>query len=237
MQKNNARNTKKQLSAEAQNKKSSSRQANVIRERQTTLSIPKAVGCYMPDRLKTTLRFWKSVAVNLTPTSTAAIRFAPSAAYDIDPTVASAAMVGFAQLAAMYGSYRVHSSYAKVECVNEGDVTTKVTLVPTNLDPGASPSSNYVISATEQPYAVSRTLSAVGGPITVLENKMSTQKIYGSPMTKYDDNFASLSNTTPNNNWYWVVAFYAMAIATKAVICNFYCEVDVDFYDRVNVLK
>lgn len=236
MQKNNARNTQKQPSAKAQNK-SIKRQANAPQERQTTVSIPRAVGCYMPDKLQTTLRFWKSVAINLTPTSTAAIRFAPSAAYDIDPTVASAAMVGFAQLAAIYGSYRVHSSYARVECVNEGDVTTKVTLVPTNLDPGASPTSNYIISATEQPYAVSRTISAVGGPVTVLENEMSTQKIYGSPMVKYDDNFAALTNTTPNNNWYWVVTFYAMSIATKAVICNFYTEICIDFYDRVNVLK
>ncbi len=204
---------------------------------QTTLVVPRSVGAYMPDRLRTTLRFWKSVAISLTSPTTNLIRFIPSSVYDPDPVGGVTKPAGFAELAAIYGSYRVKSSYARVELINEGDVTTRVCLLPTNLDPGASPSANYVISSNEQPYAVSKTLSAVGGPVGIIENSMTTEKIFGSPMVKYDDNFAALTNTFPVNNWFWAVSFYALSAATKAVVCNFYMEMDVDFYDRNFTLR
>lgn len=203
----------------------------------TMMHIPRSVGAYMPDRLRTTLRFWKSVAISLSPLTYSTVRFTPTNVYDPDPSGGVTKPAGFAELAAIYGSYRPLSSFARAEFYNEGDVTTRVCLLPTNLDPGASPSANYVISSVEQPYAVSKTLSSVGGPITQIQNKMSSKKIFGSPMTDFDDNFAALSNTFPNNNWFWVLTLYAMSVATKAVVLNFYCEIEVDFYDRVYTLR
>ena len=79
---------------------------------------------------------------------------------------------------------------------------------------------------------MSSALTAVGGPLTRIENRMSTEKIFGSPMVKYDDNFAALVNAVPVNNWFWVVTFYVLSPTTKSIVCNFYCEVDVEFYDR-----
>jgi hypothetical protein len=230
MQTQNNRKSRQQKSAPKKQNKHPNMQEG-------TLTIPRSVGCYMPDRLRTTLRFWKSVPVSLASLSYASIRFNPSGAYDLDPTVGSATAAGYTQLAAIYNSYRVKRSRAVAEVVNTGNVTVMTVLLPSNTDPGASPSGNYVISTREQPYAVADTGALSGGPISKVKSSMSTQKIYGSKMTDYDDNFAALVNAIPNNNWYWVITFYAQAVSPSAIILNFYMEIDIEFYDRATTLK
>jgi hypothetical protein len=208
-----------------------------INQGDTLITIPKSVGTFMPDRLKTTLRFWKSQAIPLTSLTYGSVRFSPSAAFDMDPTVGSATAAGFNELAAIYSSYRVTESSALAEIVNTGDSPCVGTLLPTNLDPGASPVANWVISSREQPYAVSKTGSLAGGPVCRLTQSMTTQKLFGNPMTKYDDNFAALVTAIPVNNWYWVVTLYVLAVSPQAIIVNFYMEVEIDFYDRRVALK
>jgi len=63
---------------------------------------------------------------------------------------------------------------------------------------------------------------------------MSTEKIFGSPMVRYDDNFAALVNAIPVNNWFWIVAIYAGAVqsAAEPVFVNIGVDIDIDFYDR-----
>lgn len=225
------RNNKKQNKTAIQNKvKKNKRRNNSSRDQM--LTIPRGCQAVVPDRLRTRLRFWKSVSINLTVSTVASTRFQPSAAFDLDPTIGSAAAVGFTQLAALYNSYRVRSSSAWAETVNTGTVPIITILLPTNVDPGASPSSAYVISSRQQPYAVSETGALVGGPVSRLHNTMSTKKIYGSKMTDVDDNFASLVTSVPNNNWYWVINHYCLAVSPSAIIMNFYMEIEVDFYDR-----
>jgi hypothetical protein len=141
-------------------------------------------------------------------------------------------MLGFAQLAALYNSYRVTRSSSKLEVVNTGLVPITSTLVSTNTDPGTSPTADYVVASRLQPYAVSKTGALAGGPITVLNNSMATQKMFGSKMVLFDDNFAALVNTIPNNNWYWVCTFYSASTFADAAIINFFYDVEIEFYDR-----
>lgn len=202
----------------------------------TTLVIPRSVNCSVPDRMRTTLRFWKVVPINLSVSNTGGVRFQPSGPFDVDPLVGGSTPKGFAELASLYASYRVRSSFCKAEMVSPG-LQTPVTLIllPMNADPGSSPTAATVTDAVEQPYAVSQTGSLRGGPMTQLTNTMTTEKIFGSPMVKYDDSFASLTSTTPVNNWFWFIAFYAPAVIPSsegAVICYVYMEIEVDFYDR-----
>lgn len=203
---------------------------------QTTLTIPKSVNCWMPDRLRTTLRWWNSPVLNLSTVTYGNLRYQPSAAFDIDPAVGGTAIVGYNELANIYGSYRVSASRCKIEfCSSALSTPIRVILCPTNLDPGSSPTGPQVVQLVDQPYAVSKLASVRGGPTTRLEQGMSTQKIFGSPMTQYDDNFASLTSTVPNNNWYWVVAWFASATVplTEGIInLNVMIDIEVEFYDR-----
>jgi hypothetical protein len=228
---------RKQRSRDGDNapKKRNSRQ-NGGRGGEFTLHVPRNVATVIPDRLVTTLRWWKSVPVNLSAVSTAALRFTPSSALDPDP-LGSAKPLGFTELANLYNSYRVLKSMAEAETVNTGDVPITTTLFPSNTDPGASPVPAYVTASRLQAFAVSNTGALKGGPISRLTNSMTTQKMFGNKMIRYDDNFAALVNTVPVNNWYWVVTFYAPAVAPSAAILSFYCEMEVEFYDRANLVQ
>lgn len=201
----------------------------------TTLAIPRSVGFVMPDRLRTGLKYWQSSAINLSVVSSGSLRYQPSAAFDIDPTVGGATMAGFNEMSALYRSYRVKSSRIKVEIANTSpDSIVNCAIVPTNADPGSAPSSATIIAARQQPYANVKTCPPLGGPMTVLVSTMSTKKIFGNPMTDFDDNFASLVTTIPNNNWFWFISVYSLATipSTDPVLLNVFIDVEIEFYDR-----
>jgi len=147
-------------------------------------------------------------------------------------------MAGFTELSALYNSYRVTVSRIKVETINPSVLTPlEVVVCPTNLDPGASPSGAYCGSLKLQPYAVSKQTGLAGSPKTTVDCTMSTEKIFGSSMVYYDDNFSSLVTTVPNNNWFWVVGFVtANLIPTNSVQFTVTIEVGVEFFDRVVLL-
>lgn len=198
--------------------------------REFTLRVPKNI-CIIPDRFVTHLRWWKSTAVNLSASSTAALRFSPSSAQDPD-FAGSNQPVGFDKLAGLYNSYRVLSSGCKSELVTTGTVACTQTVLPSNTDPGATPTASYISASRLQAYAKSKTGALAGGPICSIEHNMSTQVMFGNAMTNFDDNFAALVNTVPVNNWFWVVTFYCLAVAPAAFVHNFFMDIEIEFYDR-----
>jgi len=193
-------------------------------------------GLILPDRYRTTLRYWKSVSFNLAAVTQASVRFAPSNAFDIDPVIASTAMSGFDELAGLYQRYRVLSSTIEVETINPSTLYPVLTFVtPVNNDPGASPSATILQSMRENAYSVSKTCGLAGGPITLVANKMSTEKIFGSKMSLFDDAFQSLVTTSPTNNWWWVIVAYSPQFITNSVQSIITIEVDVEFFDRIAI--
>jgi hypothetical protein len=188
----------------------------------------------MPDKYRTTLRFWKAY----TPSLTAAqfwwiTRVRPSAAFDIDPDLASSSAAGYNELAALYSSYRVLGSRCQASVVNTSDTPSELSLLPLNVDPGASPSSNIALYSKEQPYAKFKMVPTKGGPVTVLDNNISTRRIFGGKMTDFDDNFSALTSTIPNNNWYWMISLYSQFVGTSSQLhVNVIVDIDVEFYDR-----
>jgi len=198
------------------------------------MTVPRGI-TIMPDQFKTKLRFWKAFAMNLSASTVGGVRFQPSAAFNPDPLTADVPK-GFAQFAAFYGSYRVHSSTCKVEVVNPSSVTpVQVCLLPVNLDPGASPTAPVVVGSIEQPYAKRRMSSLVGGPLTTITSEMSTERIFGSSMVRTDDNFASLTNTIPVNNWFWFITFYSLAVIPGGIVAHAFIDMDITFYDRLRL--
>jgi hypothetical protein len=204
---------------------------------QTTLVVPKQLTA-MPDRFRTNLKFWRSKAINLSSSLVRADRYQPSGAYP-DPLDSGTPYNQFGQFAAFYSSYRILSSKIKVELVNTSpDSVVQLTVLPTNLDPGATPTSGYILDMRLQSYAKSRMASAVGGPVTVINHKMSTERIYGNPMVRYDDKFASTIANNPENMWFWVISLYTLALipSTTPILLNIFIDSEIEFYDRRFVL-
>lgn len=188
----------------------------------------------MPDQMITNLKWWQSLPVNLLTLTYAGHRICASGAFDPDPGSGATTPSGFKELAAIYGSYRVTASRIRVQVINpDAEVPVTVTVNPTNLDPGSTPSSNYVIVSSQQPYSKTKMLALRGAPAVTISNRMTTSKIFGNKMTDYDDNFSSLTNANPPNMWFWFVGFYAPAVhTTSAVVANIYVEQEVTFFDR-----
>jgi len=208
--------------------------------RNSLLTLPQGVGLsgILPDRFITRLRYWKQGSDSLAVTAFATHRYRPSSAFDVDPTVGGTSMAGFTELATLYGSYRVTFSRAKLEVINPSVLTPfEAMLAPVNVDPGASPSGAYSFALREQPYCVSKSVPLAGGPMAVLTNSMSTEKIYGTEMIYTDDNFSSLVTTSPVNNWFWVLSFNtANLIPTNSIQWTLTVDVTVEFFDRLFLL-
>jgi len=175
--------------------------------------------------------------MDFTVSNVRAIRFSPSSAYDVDPLVASTAMSGFAELATLYNSYRVLGSQCKVTFLTTSAANpVNVSLTPTNLDPGASPSSAYVFAAKEQPYAKFGTTGLTGSPPLKLNSSLTTERMYGSRAVLFDDSFAALVTTVPTNNWWWVISAYSYVLDPSLSWVTIIIETDVEFYDRTFLL-
>ncbi len=201
------------------------------RQGEFTLYVPPSIGV-MPDRLKTTLKWWMSPPINLLAQNWALQKVNANGAYDPDPASGTTVPSGFAQLAAIYQTYRPYRGRIRVEVINpDPAVPVTVVVCPTNLDQVGS--ANRVIQLVQQPYAVKGIVSTQGSPPLILANEMTTEKLYGSPTTRYDDYFSALTNNNPANIWHWMIGFYAPAVhSVSAVVCNIFIEMDIEFYDR-----
>jgi hypothetical protein len=187
----------------------------------------------------TNLKWWRAPTANLSVTPYGLLRISPTGLFDMEPVAGTTQPPGFSQFSLFYGSYRVLSSKIKLEAwCGDANSMIKMTVFPMNLDPGASPTATFFTSAPEQPYARSVPISA-GGPPRKIVHDMSTQKMFGSAMTRFDDNFSSLVTGNPNNNWYWIVSWYNAATisSTTALIMNVSVEMEVEFFDRLVLLR
>ena len=192
----------------------------------------------MPDRYITKLQYngLGNLTVPTTGTSVGG-RYRPSSAYDVDPLLGSTATPYFSEFAAIYSSYRVVESRFVVKTtaqVNTSGQGVLMVITPLNLDPGASPSGATVNSWLEQPYAKKGMVGTAGSPELVLDQVMSTEKIFGSKMVYFDDNFSSSTAGIPTNNWYWGVGAIVATAPISALIVNVFLSVtmEVEFYNR-----
>jgi hypothetical protein len=234
-----------------QKKKSFKRRTNVnvssndgISAQSNALSkLPRSVTNIIPDRLYTRLRYTglQNLTI-LTTSTTAGIRYRPSAAFDIDPLLGSTATPGFAEFAAFYNGYRVTSSKIVVKAVNQINGSGQgvlMVVVPLNVDPTGSPSVAVVNSWIEQPYSIKNMIGVYGSPAVTLTETMSTEKIFGSKMVYFDDNFTSIVSSVPNNNWYWAIGAICATMPTTSLIVNLYVEIDIgiEFFSRKALLS
>jgi len=170
-----------------------------------------------------------------TTASTAGSRYRPTSAFDIDPLLGSTATPGFAEYAAFYNFYRVTASKITVEFVNTSAAQGVTCVVaPLTSDPGASPTTAQVNSYLEQPYAKHRLVGTSGSPAAKFVIEMSTEKITGSKLIYFDDNWNSGTATTPINNWYWALGVIAPSTPAANQVVNIMFDIFIgcEFFGR-----
>jgi hypothetical protein len=194
----------------------------------------------MPDRLSTKIVFSGTTVIPfIIGQDVGSLRYRPSGAFDVDPLLGSTATPGFAEWASIYASYRVVQSTALIQFSQTGSQPVTAILVPLNADPGATPSFVTVSSWVGNPYQKSSLLPNIGGPLTSLSMTMSTEKIFGSKMVYFDDNFSSLVTAVPANNWWWALGIIISPAATVVFNVNVYIKIaiDIEFFDRKVLLS
>jgi len=171
--------------------------------------------------------------LNLTATTNASVRFRPTGLFDVDPLVGGSNLAGFLELAALYSHYRVLSSKIDIRCSNASTSDFVIfRLGPLNADPGVTPSAAFFLALSEQPYVKTGVCSMIGAPPLNMVNTMSTEKIFGSRSSLFDDNFEALTTAVPNNNWYWIVAASALRTIAQNVDVFMTITCDTEFYGR-----
>jgi len=200
--------------------------------------LPRTVNVIMPDKLMTRLSY-KGVGV-FTIAAAAQVfarRWTPTAAYDVDPLLGSTTMVGYTEMAAFYDVYRVAKSSVTARFANITTTPLQAIVIPLNKDPGTTPSAVTVQEWINNAYGKVKLIPNTGGPVTSISSRMSTEKIYGSKMVYFDDNFASATNAIPANNWFWAIAISAavpVGGATSVIVETDFI-IDVEFYSRKNM--
>jgi hypothetical protein len=138
----------------------------------------------------------------------ASFRLRPSSAFDVDPAVGGSSMIGFNELAAIYGKYRVLSSSLEVQVDNKELFPVHVCAFATNFDLG----NNYagVQSYFGNSVAKWRHLSAIGGQDRgkIILPNITSEMIAGTRTANFDDDYASAVTTSPVNNWYWNIGLW-----------------------------
>ena len=172
-----------------------------------TTAIAKPIDQVLPDKLVVTLKLISTGRTTVT-TGVQATGFRNRATSIFDSTFTGLVPTGYAQLSALYGSYRVSSNTYTLIVNNLSAITAMmVYLAPLNEDPGASPSAATIISYANNTYGQVKLIGALGAPPVTISKTMSTERIFGTKAVYFDDNFSALVNANPNNNWFWGVGF------------------------------
>jgi hypothetical protein len=206
-----------------------------VNKRNNLVVVPRSSGLIVPDRMYTRLRFFGATSITVTAaTPQGAVRYRPTAAFDVDPLLASTATPGFAEFAAFYNTYRVTASNARIVMSQRSSESLVGVLAPVLFDPGASPTYNTIASWSSTPFSKHMQIPPIGGDSITLAQSMSTEKIHGTDMVYYDNNFAATVTGIPGNNWYWVVGILASPAPAANTVVNVMVDIEmgVEFYDR-----
>jgi len=148
----------------------------------------------MPPRVNRSLKLI-STGVITSGGASVVKRWNPNAAFTPETGGSSGATPGYADLAALYGYYRVVSYSYEFSVVNLETSTSVVAyVINSNNDPSTSINSNIV----SNPRTQMKTLGPKGGlDKVVMKGHFSINTIVGSPTVKYDDLYSSVITADP----------------------------------------
>jgi len=166
--------------------------------------------------------------------------FSPTNLFDVDPIVGSTFVPGFNALlnasTGVYRKYRVRSARIHCSFANLEGFPANVYLCPTNSNLGANLSNPYLITAN--PLCVQGPISIAQGSSTrILTSAVSTASFGGSNGQMVDDDYSAFYNTSPTNNWFFIMGAETDGTATFLSGVDLWVEIDIlcDFYELNNV--
>jgi len=190
---------------------------------------------FMPDRLRTTLRFSEVDVINNAGFINANIRHRPTCAYDINPALGSTAMPGFTELGGMYRFYRVNKWVSTARWSNNETFPVQAYIAAVNFDP-------TVNTAAFGQYLSSRTSKkAFLGPLTgysvaTLQLPVSVASFGGSQTsTKQIDSYCgTTAGTIPTNLIWLIIGVLGGPVLVNGVSVVIDHDIDVDFFELAN---
>jgi len=185
--------------------------------------IPRQIANIHPRELVVRLTFYKHLVLNAPSLNQVEVRFRPTNAFDVDPVIASTAMSGFNECAAIYEYYRVLHSSTRVTFTNlEANLPSSVGCCPTNVDLGTSALATALYS---NPNAKKTMVGPLNGTSTkTLFHRMSTQQISGFRDARINDNFTALTTGGPVDNWYW---YYFCSLPTGTYTSGVEAQINI----------
>jgi len=187
---------------------------------------------YMPDRLRTTLRFNAEAAILNAGINFGSIRYTPTNAFDVDPVLGSTSMPGFAELGAIYRFYRINKFKVKLSAGNREAFVNCICLAVLNFDPGAN-------TANWQNYFSSRdSVKKYMGPLTgacttelAISGSVASE---GGSNTRVmvNDAYSALTSGAPSNNMWIFIGTHAVGNAQAAgVEVSTQIDIELDFFE------
>lgn len=173
------------------------------RSSRPTTNVIRGLGTIYPERLRVKLPYEQEVQLTSTAGATVDNVFRGNSLFDPDLTGAGAQPLGFDQLAAIYGIYRVFGSTFRLKgypVAASISTQTEYALVPSVLSTSFSATNADWIC--EQPYSKRRSLNLTSKSF---KSYMGTAKLWGEKPQRilYDPAYESLVSTNPINSFYW----------------------------------
>jgi hypothetical protein len=198
-----------------------------------------------PDRARVKLKYIQTVTMNSYLGALDTQEFWGNGAYDPDKTGTGTQPTGFDQWAALYDKYTVIASSIKVRLVDlqgsGGDTESLLLAILPCTETSFAPTDINEIAAL--PYGkfgqiYPQSDGNPGAPSNTLTNYISTAKIFGTydDAVKYERNYSSAINASPNQGWYWMVYMQsADGTTSNQPDVYFLITYHIEFWDRITL--
>lgn len=201
-----------------------------------TFASYKRPGQIVPDRCRTNLRYVEGLAYRVPGSSADVYSYNLNSVFDPNLSGTGHQPMGFDQLKALYGRYRVYSCKYKVRffVANVGPTVCAVT--PTNETTSFVSIPQDALETTGSKYGSINNITAVGSVATpiVLSGKVNLMSLYGAKDMQ-SDRYQALISADPTETA--ILHLLCWSIDNQNLIWTFLIELeyDVEFYDRNQV--
>lgn len=190
-----------------------------------------------PDRMMVKLKYMDIINTSLSITSGSLTNIAYRTNSLYDPLVATAPeqpLAGFAELAAMYNSYRVHAVNVTAN-IQSTSGNIPILVVMTHCINNTPPSSYaQALQSCGNPYSVwGQCGLGVGNSSLDLDNYVKLSKLVGENVVNTDNDYSSACTTNPVKQTFCIISYAtAVASATFNLVPVVQLEFWAEFFTR-----
>jgi len=167
----------------------------------------------LPMKMNTKLRVLQNVGLISALTSSNALVYRPTSYFDVDPAVGGASFAGYSFYASVYARYRVTGFKYKVTFVNLEATAAIVSCqaIPAVATPATGTATDQTEFAAENEYGqIAVCAPTTSSPEKVLTGYINCKKLWGTPETLTDNDWAGAVGASPAaNSWLRIAAHMA----------------------------